>query len=155
SIFAGKHDIEDNCVEILPLAIVPQKQLQRALAISRNFNRMPFGFEIELQPLGEMGFVFDDEHSAHAVLLGSSKTTVVPRPSPSAFLLVRKRPRVRLNTSPHYRERRKQRYSIPLNRPKPLAQLREAALAAAPLSQADGSPAPRPHIPAPVGQNPQ
>ena len=82
-IFAGKHDIEDDCVEILPLAIVPQKQLQRALAISRNFNRMPLGLEIELQPLGEMGFVFDDEHSAHAVLLGSSKTTVVPRPSPS------------------------------------------------------------------------
>src|SRR5207237_1571993 len=49
-IFAGNHDIEDACVEILPLAIVPQEQLQRALPISRNFNRMPLGLEIELQP---------------------------------------------------------------------------------------------------------
>ena len=61
------------------------------LAIAGNFDAVAFRLEIETQSLSQMRFVLDDQHAAHALcsrafsrarLRGSSRTTVVPLPSP-------------------------------------------------------------------------
>src|SRR5580704_5771324 len=114
AIFARKHHIEHDSIELLALVsfllprsafavfLMTEQQLDRALAIAGNFDAVPFGFEIETQPLSQVCFIFDDEHAAHARFSrtalsragfstapfswegfrGNSTTTVVPCPSP-------------------------------------------------------------------------
>ena len=73
---------------------MPKKQIQRTFAIAHDGDCVPFGLQVELQTLGQMGFVFDNQNMAHAghvlrgagnykFTLGNSSTTVVPWPSPS------------------------------------------------------------------------
>ena len=71
--------------------------LECRLAITRNAGAISLGFQVELQALGQMIFVFDDEHvrrGIHTVALpstgspevrmrGSCRWMVEPRPSPA------------------------------------------------------------------------
>src|SRR6267143_1060048 len=80
SILARKHNVEYDRVEIL---LFRQQALGGRLAIAHHFGGVAFGFEVKTKPLSQMSFVFHYEHAAHAIRLGSSMVTVVPRPSPS------------------------------------------------------------------------
>ena len=79
TVFAGQHNVEDESVKVL----VPAKQkIERSLAIAGNAGGMTFGLQIELQAGGNVNFVLDDQHAAHETLLGNSRMTVAPLPSP-------------------------------------------------------------------------
>jgi hypothetical protein len=59
AVFAGKHDIEDNQVE---LGVLLQQEVERGLAIARHARFVAFRFEIELQSAGKMLFVLDQQN---------------------------------------------------------------------------------------------
>ena len=61
----------------------PRSRLMARFAVARDLDGMAFRFQIEAQALRQMRFVFDHQDAAHARLLGNSRVTVVPRPSPA------------------------------------------------------------------------
>ena len=89
AVLSGKHYVEHDGIERLLLGALRfmifagEQQIESTLAVAHDLHRVPFGLQVELQALGEMSFVFDNQNAAHATLRGSSMTTVVPRPSPS------------------------------------------------------------------------
>ena len=80
TVNAGQHHVEDDGVEA-PVRF--EQAFQRGLAIAGEFDGVAFGLQVEAEAFGEVRFVFDDQHFRHARLLGSSRVTVVPRPSPA------------------------------------------------------------------------
>src|SRR5580698_1645773 len=80
TVFAGQHDDEHDCVEIFFFC---NQALERGFAIAGNFHGVAFRFEVEAQSLGQVRFIFHDQHAAHATFLGNSSEMVEPRPSPS------------------------------------------------------------------------
>ena len=72
AILAGKHDVEHHRIEIgRRSARFSQKQIQRPLAIAHDGDRVPFGLQVELQSLGQVGFVFDNQNMTHAISCNS------------------------------------------------------------------------------------
>ena len=80
AVFARQHHVEDHDVEDAPLF---QQEIERLLAVCRDDRLMAFGLEIELEAVGDVLLVFDDQDSTHVVSRGSSSVNVAPRPSPS------------------------------------------------------------------------
>ena len=80
TVNAGQHHVEYNGVEA---TVRFEQPFQSGLAIASDFDGVAFGLQIEAEPFGEVRFVFDDKHFRHVRLLGSSRVTVVPRPSPA------------------------------------------------------------------------
>src|SRR5262249_134351 len=88
AVFAGKHHIENDSVKIpdiffAALSLCAQQLLKRAFAVGSDFDRVPLRLQVVAQPGSEVRFILDDQDAAHSALLGSSRTTVVPCPSPA------------------------------------------------------------------------
>src|SRR5271156_2229700 len=80
TVFAGEHYVQHDDVEFFVLG---DEAIEGGFAVAGNFDGVAFGFEVEAQALGEVRFVFDHQHAAHATFLGNSREMVEPRPSPS------------------------------------------------------------------------
>src|SRR4029453_15189318 len=84
AVLARQHHVEDD--EIEGAADPPGQPLERRLAGLDYLDVVSFGLEVESNPLGEMLFVLDDQHTrgVHAsAAFGSSSVKVLPRPVPS------------------------------------------------------------------------
>src|SRR5271170_338007 len=80
TVFAGEHYVQHDDVEFFVLC---DEAIEGGFAVAGNFDGVAFGFEVEAQAFGEVRFVFDHQHAAHATFLGNSREMVEPRPSPS------------------------------------------------------------------------
>src|SRR5271156_1050424 len=80
TVFAGEHYVQHDDVEFFVLC---DEAIEGGFAVAGNFDGVAFGFKVEAQAFGEVRFVFDHQHAAHATFLGNSREMVEPRPSPS------------------------------------------------------------------------
>jgi hypothetical protein len=62
TVFAREHYVEDQGFEVMFFL----EEGQSFFAFAGDLDRMAFGFEIKTKTFGEMGFVFDNEDTAHA-----------------------------------------------------------------------------------------
>ena len=84
AVVARQHDVEHD--EIEPRSARAEQSLERAFAGLDDLGVVPFGFEVEPQPFGEVQLVFDDEDALHVRLPAPSaaaSVSVLPCPAPA------------------------------------------------------------------------
>ena len=62
---------------------IAEQPVERLLAVAVDVHLVALGLEVEAEPVGEVGLVFDDEDPAQLIILGSSSVKVAPLFSPT------------------------------------------------------------------------
>ena len=86
----GQHQVEDDQIEFSHRV---RESIGSAGSIPHHLDRVALGLQIELEPLGEMGFVLDDQNSGHQEESGAARRVTTKRlPSPAPPLRATTRP---------------------------------------------------------------
>ncbi len=85
AVFSGKHYVEHHSVKLF---VFLEQVFERGFAIFHQLDGIAFGFQIEAQASRDVGFILDDQQTAHTrYTRGSRMVNVLPRPSPSLSAL--------------------------------------------------------------------